>query len=133
MCEGIEFKENFLTDEKGALTESYLRTNYYNDKSGKIIACLPAISMALFDPDFCKHEFGILMDKGQATQRVLVRFTGEWRDLDSRDITRVRIYLEERGFSRVKKEDVRDIIEFVAKSHPVEILPIHGSDADSED
>lgn len=119
---------------KGAVTESYLRTNYYNDKSGKIIACLPALSMALFDPDFCGHEFGILMDKGQATQRVLVRHhADEWKDLDSRDVTRVRIYLEEKGFSRAKKEDVRDIIEFVAKSHPVEILPIYGSDDDSKD
>lgn len=118
---------------KGTETESYLLKNYYNNKSGKIIACLPAISMALFDPDFCGHEFGIMMDKGQATQRVLVRFGAGWEDLDNRHVTRVRIYLEEKGFSRVKKEDVRDIIEFVAKSHPVEFLPMYGSDADSED
>ena len=106
---------------------------YIDGKTGKITACLPALLTALSDPDFCGHEFGIMMDKGQATQRVLVRFGAGWEDLDNRHVTRVRIYLEEEGFSRVKKEDVRDIIEFIAKSHPVEFSYVYGNGADSED
>lgn len=91
---------------------------YIDEKIGRFTACMPALLTALSDRDFCGYEFGIF--DGRVIVHAMSAPAGYWEDLDNRHVTMVRIFLEENGFSRVKKKDVRDIIELVAKSHTAE-------------
>jgi len=79
----------------------------------KIEASLPNLQKVLTGPAWLGWD--IALDTFSADVLISPHGRGEWREFKDTDYTRVRLYLEERGFAPVGKELIRDAVHFVAE------------------
>lgn len=87
-------------------------SEYWQEKSACYKSNLASMRIAIASKAFIECELGYDTFAGDVKIKDV---GGEWRELIDNDITSIRVRLIKKGFSSAKKEDVRDLIEKVAR------------------